>query len=299
MKKITRPTQQQRPFAPSELILNPDGSVYHLMLKNEHIADKIITVGDQHRVEMVSQYFDSIEFKVQHREFITHTGRYKGERITVISSGIGPDNIDIMINELDAAVNIDPISRLPKEQFRKLEIIRLGTSGALQAHIPVDSFLVSSYAIGLDGTAHFYNLEYEEDEKNMNDAFAKLLPEVLNRPYTAKASEILQKKLMKNSDVFSGITLTAGGFYAPQGRQLILPNAYLLNPIYQNFQYGSAQICNFEMESSMLFALAGALGHEAASILNIIANRYRGEFSKDTAKSMDNLILYVLDCIIQ
>jgi uridine phosphorylase len=297
MKKITRPTKRETPFPSSELILNPDGSVYHLMLKDEHIADKIITVGDQHRVQMISRYFDSIECKLQHREFITHTGTYKGERITVISSGIGPDNIDIMVNELDAAVNIDPLTRLPKEKFRKLQIIRLGTSGALQAHIPVDSFLVSSYAIGLDGTAHFYNLDYEDDEVAINDSFAKLLPTPLNRPYTAKASVILQKALMKNASIFSGITLTAGGFYGPQGRQLILPNAQCLNDIYQNFQYGSAQICNFEMESSMLFALGGALGHECASILNIIANRYRGEFSKDTTKSLDTLIRYVLDCI--
>jgi uridine phosphorylase len=201
---------------------------------------------------------------------------------------------------LDAAVNIDPKTRIAKEKWRKLKILRLGTSGALQEDIPVDSFLLSSYAIGLDGTAHFYNLHYDQDERSINDAFQNILPPSLNRPYTAKASEELRKKLLKK-DIFSGITLTAGGFYGPQGRQLILPNSHTLNQAFNQFRYqdgvGEERICNFEMESALLFALGGALGHECASILNIIANRYRGEFSKNAKKSVENLIDYVLENI--
>ena len=285
------------PLAPSELILNNDGSVYHLALKNENIADLVITVGDPDRVKKVSSRFERIEFTAEHREFVTHTGYFKGERITVISSGIGPDNMDILVQELDAAVNIDPKTRLQCEKMRKLKIIRLGTSGALQADIPVDHYVVPQYSIGLDGTAHFYDLTFEEDEMLINAKFSELLPAPLNRPYTAKSNQELNK-LLTDINVFSGITLTAGGFYAPQTRELRLPNAYPLQEKYRNFRYQDLRICNFEMETSMLFALGGALGHECAAILNIIANRERGEFSKNATQSVENLIDYVLMKIV-
>ena len=286
------------PFLDSELILNRDGSVYHLNLRADQIADHIITVGDQERVSWVSAHFDTVEHRVQHREFITHTGTYKGKRMTVISSGIGPDNIDIMLQELDAAVNINPITRLPNELPRKLQIIRLGTSGALQPDIEVDSFIVSSYAVGLDGAAHFYDLTFEPDEVALNTAMDRLLPADLNRPYTVRASQLLQQKLKQknqHSTIVSGITLTAGGFYAPQGRSLMLNNRYPdLTQTFERFEHLGERLCNFEMESSMLFALGSALGHECASILNIIANRYKKQFSADPQKSIHRLIEHVL-----
>jgi uridine phosphorylase len=290
----------EKPIEASELILNANGSVYHLAVRNEDIADDVIVVGDQDRVALVSKRFDKIDFKAQHREFVTHTGTYKGKRMTVMSTGIGPDNIDIVLNELDAAVNIDPKTRLPKETQRKLNIVRLGTSGSLREDIPVDAWVLSSYAIGFDGTAHFYDLKYTAEELALNEAFKKHLnwSSLLNPPYTAKADETLVKKISSDA-TFSGITLTAGGFYAPQGRMLFLNNAIPdLNERLRQFSFQGERVSNFEMESSLLFTLAGALGHASASILAIIANRYRGEFTQNAAKTIDNTIDYLLEKLL-
>src|SRR6185295_3036579 len=206
----------------SELVLNHDGSVYHLHLKEEHIGSTVILVGDQGRVEQISKYFDKVEFRFNNREFITHTGLFKGHRITVISTGIGTDNVDIVVNELDAAVNIDLVKRQPREKKRKLNLIRIGTSGALQADIPVDSNVVSSHGLGLDGLLYYYKYEFESDEKILSQKINQHLnwnPQ-LAVPYVVKGSDLLIKKI--GLDMFKGITATASGFYGPQGRRLRL-----------------------------------------------------------------------------
>jgi uridine phosphorylase len=286
----------QNPIGASELVVNPDGSVYHLKVRAEHLSDTIILVGDQYRVERISQHFDSVEFKIANREFVTHTGIYKGKRLTVMSSGIGADNIDIVINELDAAVNIDLNTRLPKEEFRQLNIVRLGTSGSLQEDIPVDSYCLSSFGLGLDGVLSFYAYQNTANEKRYLTALKEQMdwPQSINQPYLAEGSNELIEKLRQ--EAFIGITATANGFYGPQGRQLALrPAISDFNQRLQSFELDGQRITNYEMETSALYGLGSLLGHNCATICAIIANRYRQEYSKDYKKTVDELILYTLD----
>jgi uridine phosphorylase len=279
----------------SELILNPDGSVYHLNLKPEHIAHDIIFVGDQNRVEKITQFFDNVEFSTQKREFKTQTGTLKGKRITVMSTGIGPDNIDIVMNELDALVNIDLETRLPKENLTKLNIIRIGTSGSLQSDIPVDSFVMSKYAVGLDNMLRSYLVD-NIVEKDIEDAFIAQTNWDLRkgRPTVVSCSETLEK-LIESDQMFKGFTGTAGGFYGPQGRVLRLDiQDPALNNKMDNFNFNGTRMTNLEMETSAIYGLGKLLGHETLSLNAIIANRADGTFSADPYKAVDQLIAYTL-----
>ncbi|MBP0902341.1 nucleoside phosphorylase [Mariniflexile gromovii] len=288
------------PIKASELILNPDGSVYHLNLKPEDIASTIIFVGDQDRVEKVSKHFDTIEFKTQKREFKTHTGSYKGKRISVISTGIGPDNIDIVLNELDALFNIDLETRHPKAKLKSLEIIRVGTSGSLQTDIPVDSFVLSTHALDLNGMLHAYQIQ-SICNPEIETAFIKQTNWHSNkaRPIVIKNSESLQKKLESN-ETFKGLTATAGGFYGPQGRVLRLAvQDEALNNKMDSFNFDGLKITNLEMETSAIYGLSKLLGHHAVSLNAIIANRAQGTFSENPSQVVENLITYTLNKIIE
>ena len=279
----------------SELILNPDGSVYHLNLLPEHIANDIIFVGDQNRVEKITQFFDSIEFSTQKREFKTQTGLFKGKRITVMSTGIGPDNIDIVVNELDALVNIDLKTRKPKENLTSLNIIRIGTSGSLQADITVDSFVMSKFGLGLDNMLRSYLID-EISNIEMEDAFIKHTNWDLKKgqPYVISCSEILEKRI-ESDQIFKGITATAGGFYGPQGRVLRLNiQDENLNSKMDSFNFNGTLISNLEMETAAIYGLGKLLGHQCLSLNAIIANRATGTFSEDPYKAVDELIAYAL-----
>ena len=283
----------------SELILNPDGSVYHLNLKPENIAHNIIFVGDQNRVEKITQFFDSIEFSTQKREFKTQTGIYKGKRLTVMSTGIGPDNIDIVINELDALVNIDLETRKPKEKLTSLNIIRIGTSGSLQKDIPVDSFVMSKFGLGLDNMLRSYLIDkitsYAIEEAFLNHTNWDIRK---GKPYVVKCSEKLEK-LIESDKIFKGITATAGGFYGPQGRVLRLEiQDPELNHKMDNFNFDDNRITNLEMETAAIYGLSALLGHHALSLNAIIANRASGTFSEDPYKAVDELIAYTLNKIV-
>lgn len=280
----------------SELILNPDGSVYHLNLKPEHIAHDIIFVGDQNRVEKITQFFDTIEFSTQKREFKTQTGTFKGKRLTVMSTGIGPDNIDIVINELDALVNIDLETRQPKQNLTSLNIIRIGTSGSLQADIPTDSFVMAKYGLGLDNMLRSYHIDAISDTA-IEDAFIAHTnwDAKKGRPYVIKCSEKLEK-VIESSRMHKGITATAGGFYGPQGRVLRLDiQDENLNSKMDNFKVDAERITNLEMETAAIYGLSALLGHHALSLNAIIANRALGTFSADPYKAVDELIAYTLD----
>jgi len=288
------------PIKESELILNPDGSVYHLNLKPENIAETIIFVGDQDRVEKITKHFDSIEFSTQKREFKTQTGLYKGKRLTVLSTGIGPDNIDIVINELDALVNIDLKTRKPKEKLTSLNIVRVGTSGSLQKDVPVDAFVISTYGLDLNGMLHFYQID-EIDDPEVEEAFIKYTNWSVKkaRPIVIENSKSLEEKF-DSDKVFKGMTATAGGFYGPQGRVLRLPlQDAELNVKMDTFNHNGLKITNFEMETSCIYGLSKLLGHKALSLNAIIANRPNGTFSKDPKKTVENLILYALEHIIK
>jgi len=287
------------PIASSELIINDDGSIYHLGLKPDDLSETIITVGDPDRVDMVSRHFDSIELTVSRREFKTVTGSYKGKRLTVISTGIGTDNIDIVLNELDALVNIDFRSKKPKPESTTLNFIRLGTSGTLQSDIPINSILISLQAIGLDGLGHWY----ERDEKSIAFAKAilKALPEnLLPHSYLAKASKKLISAFSKTETWVTGTTLTCAGFYAPQGRTLRAA------PMVKNFIHDMAsleitdgqRVTNLEMETAGIYLLAEILGHEAISISAILANRANGEFSETPEATIEKLIVESLEIIV-
>ena len=281
----------------SELILNPDGSIYHLNLRPEQVADTIILVGDPNRVPRVSAYFDTIEFSTQKREFCTHTGTYKGKRLTVLSTGIGPDNIDIVINELDALFNIDLHTRKPKEQLTSLNIVRFGTSGSLQADIPVDSFVLSSHGLGMDNMLHAYKDAPNVREIAMEEAFMAHTQWNTDkgRPYIVGCGETLKQRLLTDK-VFEGITGTAPGFYGPQGRMLRLPvQDPTLNDKLHSFNYKGYRMTNLEMETSAIYGLSKLLGHQAVSLNAIIANRAAGTFTKDTKKVVENLIVYGLE----
>ncbi len=284
---------------PSELIINPDNSIYHLNLKPDEIAHDIIIVGDQGRVEAISSFFDTIEIKKQNREFFTHTGMYKGKRITALSTGIGTDNIDIVLNELDALVNIDFETRLPKKQLTTLNIVRLGTSGALQADIPVNSFLASEFALGFDGLLNYYDFQMTSKESEMTAAFiqqSSYHPKFAH-PYIVEASNPLKQKLA--FDMRQGITATASGFYGPQGRKLRLNLAIPdLNEKLTAYSYQDHLITNFEMETSALYGLGRLLGHNTLTICVIIANRVAQQFSKDYHPAVNTLIKTTLDRLL-
>ncbi len=280
----------------SELIINADGSIFHLHLKPENLADNVILVGDQGRVEMVSKYFDNIEFKIQNREFKTHTGTYNGQRISVLSTGIGTDNIDIVVNELDALVNIDLKNRIPKKEHKSLNLIRIGTSGALQGDIPVDTPVVSETSIGFDGLLNFYAGRDKMGNKELENAFIKYTnwDKRLTIPYFVDASKNLVEKIGKG--MIKGMTISAPGFYGPQGRELRLkvidPD---LNQKITDFEFNSRKITNFEMESSAIAGLSILLGHNALTICSIIANRLRKEYSQNYKVGVDKLVKTVLD----
>lgn len=280
----------------SELILNPDGSVYHLNLKPEHIAHDIIFVGDQNRVEKITQFFEKIEFSTQKREFKTQTGIYKGKRMTVMSTGIGPDNIDIVINELDALVNINLETRQPKEELTSLNIIRIGTSGSLQEDIPVDSFVMSKFGLGVDNMLRSYLID-EVSNPEIEEAFISHTNWDLRKgkPYVIKCSEKLEQ-LIESDKMFKGITATAGGFYGPQGRVLRLEiQDPELNNKMDSFNFEDNRITNLEMETAAIYGLSALLGHNALSLNAIIANRASGTFSSAPYKAVDELINYTLN----
>nr|WP_315146397.1 nucleoside phosphorylase [uncultured Flavobacterium sp.] len=284
----------------SELILNPDGSVYHLNLKPEQIATTILFVGDQDRVEKITKHFDTIEFTVQKREFKTQTGTYKGKRISVVSTGIGPDNIDIVLNELDALVNIDLKTRKVKDTLTALRIIRIGTSGSLQADIPVDHFVMAQYGLGLDNMLRSYLID-SIAETRLEKAFIEHTNWDLKKgtPYIIGCSLELEQ-LITSEQIHKGITATAGGFYGPQGRVLRLGiQDPALNSKMDSFTFEGHRVTNLEMETSAIYGLGKLLGHHCLSMNAIIANRANGTFSQDPYKAVDELILYTLNKLAQ
>lgn len=284
----------------SELILTPSGAVYHLNLRPEDLANFVITVGDPDRVREVSKHFDKIDFTTQHREFVTHTGWLGKKRLTVLSSGIGPDNIDIVMNELDACVNIDFATRLPREHHTRLSIIRFGTSGSLQEDIPVDSLVASSHGIGLDNLLHYYLLENTPLETEIQHAFVRHnhLGSTAIVPYVVEGSARLLDHFSEG--YHRGITVTCPGFYAPQGRVVRAGLKFpLLVEQLSGFRYREHRITNFEMETSAIFGLGRVLGHDCLALNTIVANRVQKQFSKQPAQSIERMIRQNLDIIAQ
>ncbi len=280
----------------SELIISPNGAIYHLNLHPENLAENIIVVGDPGRVPEISALFDKIECKILHRELCTHTGYFKNKRISVISTGMGPDNIDIVMNELDALVNVDLVKREPKDKHTTLNIVRLGTSGALQGDLAVDSFMMSEYGLGLDGMLHFYKASKNVCDQEMATAFINHTQwgDNLPTPYVVKASNKLLDKLGEGFN--KGITATAPGFYGPQGRQIRLELAYpQINDKLETFRYNGHRICNLEMETSALYGLGAMLGHETLTVCVLIANRVSKQFSQDYKKPVRDLVEKVLE----
>jgi len=281
----------------SELILNADDSIFHLHLRPEQLADKVILVGDPGRVELIGKLLSNIEFQVQNREFVSTTGTYNNHRITVISTGIGTDNIDIVVNELDALANINLVTREINATHRKLQLVRIGTSGGLQDYLPVNSFVVSQKAIGFDGLLNFYANRDEVSDLAFEEAF-KLHTgwgKQLTSPYVVDCSDVLLAKIHQK-DTINGVTISAPGFYGPQGRVLRLPLADAkLNEKIESFSFEGHRITNFEMECSAIYGLSKLLGHEALTICLIIANRVKKEANPDYRKSMETLISLVLD----
>ena len=281
-------------IAESELIINNRGAVYHLNLRPQELANTIITVGDPDRVEEVSKYFDKVETRFQHREFVTHTGYIGQKRITVVSTGIGTDNIDIVLNELDALVNIDFETRMVKPKLTQLTIVRVGTSGSLQAEVPVDSFVASTHAIGIDNLLNFYRLENNKEEIELFNAFVNHTQiGKLSMPYIASAGPTIQKHFVNG--FHHGITVTCPGFYGPQGRvlRLGLTNPELIDNL-SGFRYGNHRITNFEMETSAIYGLGKLLGHHCLSLNAIVANRVEKTFSKDGSAIVEKLIQQTL-----
>lgn len=282
-------------IAESEMILNSRGAIYHLNLKPDEIGSTIFLVGDPDRVKEVSKHFDKIEYKGEYREFITHTGLIGKKRVSVLSTGIGTDNIDIAINEMDALVNIDFTTREIKPTTTSLNFIRIGTSGALQPEIPVDNFIASTHGLGIDNLLNFYRIEQNDEEKQLLHSFvtSTQLHSQIGYPYIAGASASLIKHFVK--DFYQGITVTCPGFYGPQGRILRLgvSNPELINRLTQ-FRFGQHRITNFEMETSAIYGLSKLLGHNCLSLNAVIANRVRKEFSKDGKAAVENLIVKVL-----
>jgi uridine phosphorylase len=284
------------PIAPSELVLNADGSVYHLAIRPEQIADTLIVVGDPGRVKRISRHFDHIEHEVENREFVTHTGTIGNTRISVLSTGIGVDNIDIVMNELDALRNIDLNTRQPLSQSNPLRIVRLGTSGALNADLAPGSVVHSKYAIGLDGVVHFYNAPFESDELALAKAFAAHTSWNIDglQPYAVRSDNDLGA--LFGEGFYQGITVTACGFYGPQGRILRLPLSMPgLNERMGDFNFNGLPLANYEMESSALFGLGAMLGHACTTVCVVVANRIRNEFLSDHHPAVDQLITRVLE----
>lgn len=283
-------------LAPSELVLNPDHSVYHLGLHPEDIADTILLVGDPGRVRLVSDKFEKVTLRQQKREFITHTGELNGKRLTVMATGIGTDNIDIVLNELDALVNIDLKRREFLDQKTSLRLVRMGTSGSLQSDIPVDSILLSEAALGFDGLMHFYDARHVMDH-DFSKAFRKELnwPEAAAHPYLVRADyETLD--LLKGPNTHVGVTITAHGFYGPQGRELRIPIALPdLNDRLESFRFGEERITNYEMETSALYGLGKMMGHRCTTACVIIANRPNNDFSANYHASVEQMIDHVLE----
>ena len=275
----------------SELIINDRGAIYHLNVRPEELAETIITVGDPERVASISKYFDKVEFKLAHREFITHTGLISNKRISVVSTGIGPDNIDIALNEIDALVNIDFATRIINEQKKSVSIIRMGTCGSLQGEVGVDQLVAGTHGLGIDNLMHFYSIQNNEEEKAILNAFEKhtQITSHAIQPYIATASAELIKHFTEGYS--HGITVTCPGFYGPQGRILRLP-LKMPNLVDQmtSFSYGNHRIANFEMETSAIYGLCNLLGHQCLSINVIIANRIKKEYSKDMGKAVDHMI---------
>jgi uridine phosphorylase len=283
-------------LAASELVLNPDGSVYHCNLLPENLADTILLVGDPGRVPMVSSFFDSIDFKTQKREIVTHTGMKNGKRVTVISTGMGTDNIDIVLSELDAVANIDLINRKIKTEHKQLTFIRLGTSGSLQEDIPVDSFVASTHGLGFDGLVHYYAKTEGYSDNGFIKKFIKTVgwDKRLPKPYLVEGDMDLIKKA-KKLGFYTGITATATGFYGPQGRVLRLDvSDKMLNEKLSKFRFNAMRIANFEMETSAIYGLSKLMGHRALTINCVIANRFTGQYSKDYQVAVQQLIEKVL-----
>ena len=278
-------------IAESELIINSRGAVYHLDLRPDELAGTVITVGDPDRVKEISKYFDSVEVKRQHREFISHTGYIGKKRITVLSSGIGPDNIDIVMNELDALVNINFETREIRKELRSINIIRVGTSGSLQADIPVDSYVASTHGLGVDNLLNFYRHEQNEQEKELLHSFVThtQIHGQIGNPYISSGAASLIKNFVEG--FHQGITVTCPGFYGPQGRILRLG---IRNPDFVNrltdFRFGQHRITNFEMETSAIYGLGKLLGHNCLALNAIVANRVKKEFSKDGLAAVEKLI---------
>ena len=286
------------PIADSELIINQRGAIYHLDLRPEELAPFVITVGDPDRVKEVSKHFDEVELTRQHREFITHTGRLGNKRISVVSTGIGPDNIDIVLNELDALVNIDFNTRTIKPELSSLSILRLGTSGSLQADVQVDEFVAGTYGLGLDNLLHFYRTEQHEEEQQLLQSFITQTQagSQLSTPYISAAAASLLKHFAKG--YHAGITVTCPGFYGPQGRVLRLGLAApsLVDRLTE-FRFGQHRITNFEMETSAIYGLGKLLGHHCLSLNAIVANRVNKTFSSDGKAAVEKLIIHSLDII--
>src|SRR5436190_19332972 len=287
-------------IAESELIINERGAVYHLDLRPEELAGTVVTVGDPGRVKEVSKFFDSIEFKAQHREFISHTGYIGKKRLTILSSGIGPDNIDIVINELDALANIDLETRQIKKKLTPLNISRLGTSGSLQADIPVDSFVASTHGLGIDNLLNFYRHEQNDGEQQLLQSFVThtQMHGQMSYPYISSAAGSLLKHFVNN--FHQGITVTCPGFYGPQGRVLRLGirNPSLINRL-TDFRFGEHRITNFEMETSAIYGLGNLLGHNCLAINAIVANRIQKDFSKDSKASVEKMIIEFIEIFSQ
>ncbi|MFN0212803.1 MAG: nucleoside phosphorylase [Saprospiraceae bacterium] len=285
------------PIAASELVLNPDGSIYHCKLLPENLADFIFLVGDPGRVPIVSSFFDQVDFKVQNREIVTHTGLKNGKRVSVISTGMGTDNIDIVLSELDAVANIDLKTKQIKSAHKQLTFIRLGTSGSLQEDIPPDSYIMSTHGLGFDGLVHYYA---NSDTLTNHPFIEKFITDLqwnerLPRPYLAEAdTELLNKAV--NLGFYSGVTATATGFFGPQGRVLRLGiKDVTLNEKLSRFRFENMRITNFEMETSGIYGLSKLMGHRALTINCVVANRFTGQFSKDYHKAMQQLIARVME----
>ncbi len=288
-------------FSPSELVINADGSIYHLHLQPDQLADWVITVGDPDRVEAVSKHFDRIDTRVQKREFVTHTGELGNKRITVISTGIGPDNIDIVLNELDALANIDLQQRTVRAVHRRLHFIRLGTSGSLQPDIDVGSLVFSAYGLGLDNLLSYYHWQEGDEAAALLQNFRQFvelaqlpLPMNIHTPYATQADDGLLGALSAGNQ--QGITLTAPGFYAPQGRQLRIAGRLPATDMHQlaDFQFGKLKVTNIEMETSAIYGLAQLMGHAALSCNVILAGRRKGQFSIDPQQAVDDMITTML-----
>lgn len=286
-------------FAESELIINPDGSIFHLHVKPELLADKIILVGDPGRVALVASHFETKECEVETREFKTITGTYKGKRITVQSTGIGCDNIDIVVNEMDALANIDFKTRHEKETFKQLTFVRIGTCGGLQPYTPVGTFVASVKSIGFDGLLNFYAGRNDVCDLELEEVFKKHMnwSPLLSAPYVIDGDKELVDRIA-GEDMVRGITIACGGFFGPQGRELRIPLADPhQNEKVESFVYGDLRITNFEMESSALAGLSALMGHKAMTCCMVIANRVAKEANANYKNSIDNLIIEVLDRI--